>query len=147
MVLNFKSLWFSFIMAKTGTFLKQLGILGFSILLYPRKQHPDTIVSYTWTKKGFGLIFCTLTLKYRVFFYDFRYLIIHISKTWTPFLASFSGYFLTHVCLQTKLLPKVPSMYFLTQMNLFKKCHSQFWHILSNFVKIFWFLKYRYLHV
>ena len=34
-------------MAKTGTFLKQLGTLGFSILLYPRKQHPDTIVSYT----------------------------------------------------------------------------------------------------
>ena len=51
-------------MAKTGTFLKQLGILGFSILLYPRKQHPDTIVSYTWTVKGIGLIFCTLTLKY-----------------------------------------------------------------------------------
>ena len=75
-----------------------------------------------------------------VFFYDFRYLIIHISKTWTPFLASFSGYFLTHVCLQTNLLPKVPSMYFLTPMNLFKKCHSQFWHILSNFVKFsdFW---------
>ena len=55
---------FPSIMAKTGTFLKQLGTLGFSILLYPRKQHPDTIVSYTWTIKGIGLIFCTLILKY-----------------------------------------------------------------------------------
>ena len=26
---------------------EQLGTLGFSILLYPRKQHPDAIVSYT----------------------------------------------------------------------------------------------------
>ena len=51
-------------MAKTGTFLKQLGTLGFSSLLYPRKQHPDAIVSYTLTKKVIGLIFCTLTLKY-----------------------------------------------------------------------------------
>ena len=50
-------------MAKTGTFLKQLGTLGFSILLDPRKQHPDTIVSYTWNK-GIGLIFCTSTLNY-----------------------------------------------------------------------------------
>ena len=30
-------------------------------------------------------------------FYDFRYLMIHISKTLTLFLASFSGYFF-HVC-------------------------------------------------
>ena len=31
----------------------------------------------------------------------FMTLIIHISKASTSFLASFSGYFLTHVCLQT----------------------------------------------
>ena len=51
-------------MAKTGTCLKQLRILGFSILLYPKKQHPDTIVYYTWTIKGIDLIFCTLSPKY-----------------------------------------------------------------------------------
>ena len=54
-------------------------------------------------------------------------------RTSTLFLVSFSGYFLPCMCLQTNLLPKVGSIWFLTQMNLFKKCNSQIWHILSNF--------------
>ena len=62
---------------------------------------------------------------------------IHISKMSTFLLVSFSGYFLPCMCLQTNLLPKVGSIWFLTQMNLFKKCNSQIWYILSNFAVIF----------
>ena len=91
-----------------------------------------------WLMIRIRAVWCTLYVgAYVVYtaclFYDFRYLMIHISETSTLFLVSFSGYFLPCMCLQTNLLPKVGSIWFLTQMNLFKKCNSQIWHILSNF--------------